>query len=163
MLLTQTVKSGGKILLCGNGGSSADCEHISGELLKDFLSKRCLSPTDMKKFEQSEESTALSKKLQYGICAIPLPSMTALFTAFCNDVDPAAVYAQLVFAVGRKGDALLCISTSGDAENVCNAAITGQVMGMRVLGLTGRSGGRLAHLCGGCIQVYYGKTCRRLC
>lgn len=151
--LLKVVTGGGKILLCGNGGSCADCEHISGELLKGFLSKRPLSRDELAKFQPIEGGSELGKKLQRGICAIPLPAMTASGTAFANDVDPEAVYAQLVLAIGRPGDALLCISTSGNASNVCNAAKTANALGIQVIGLTGEKGGKLSELCNICIRV----------
>lgn len=151
--LLRTAQAGGKILLCGNGGSCADCEHISGELLKGFLSKRPLSENDRKKWELYEGGNRLSGTLQYGVCAIPLPAMTAAATAFGNDVSPEAVYAQLVLAMGKSGDALLCISTSGNSGNVVNAAITAKALGLACVGLTGERGGRLAELCDVCIRV----------
>lgn len=149
--LLQTVKTGGKILLCGNGGSCADCEHISGELLKGFLSERPLCENDLKKF--GPNGRELAQKLQYGVCAVPLPAMTAAMTAFCNDVAPETVYAQLVLAMGRSGDALLCISTSGSSRNVVNAAVAAKALGIAAIGLTGETGGRLAELCDVCIRV----------
>ena len=151
--LLRTAQAGGKILLCGNGGSCADCEHISGELLKGFLSKRPLSESDRKKWEPFEGGDRLSGALQYGVCAIPLPAMAAAMTAFSNDVSPEAVYAQLVLAMGKRGDALLCISTSGNSENVVNAAVTAKALGLACVGLTGESGGRLAELCDVCVRV----------
>ena len=152
-LLLNTVLKGNKLLLCGNGGSCADCEHISGELLKGFLSERPLSKEDLRAFDGLPEGENLSKKLQYGICAIPLPTLTAVSTAFCNDVDPSAVYAQLVYAMGQLGDALIAISTSGNAENVCKAAIAAKAKGIIIIGLTGETGGKLAPLCDCCIKV----------
>lgn len=151
--LLHTAEAGGKILLCGNGGSCADCGHISGELLKGFLSKRPLSESDRKKWEPFEGGRRLSGTLQYGVCAIPLPAMTAAMTAFGNDVSPEAVYAQLVLAMGKSGDALLCISTSGSSKNVVNAAVTAKALGIACVGLTGETGGRLAELCDVCIRV----------
>ncbi len=149
--LLQTAKAGGKILLCGNGGSCADCEHISGELLKGFLSERPLCESDLEKF--GPNGRELAQKLQYGVCAVPLPAMAAAMTAFGNDVAPEAVYAQLVLAMGRSGDALLCISTSGSSRNVVNAAVTAKALGIAAIGLTGETGGKLAELCDVCIRV----------
>ena len=151
--LFKVAAEGGKILLCGNGGSCADCDHISGELLKGFLSKRPLPGEEIHQFARVEGGEELAGKLQRGICAIPLPAMTAALTAFSNDVDPEAVYAQLVLAMGKKGDALICISTSGNARNVCNAAKTAKVQGICVIGLTGENGGKLSELCDVCIRV----------
>lgn len=156
--LLTAVRGGGKILLCGNGGSCADCEHISGELLKGFLSMRPLSETDKRAFDGLPQGDALANRLQYGICAIPLTSLTAVSTAFCNDVDPAAVYAQLTYAIGAPGDVLIAISTSGNAENVRNAAVAAKAKGLTVIGLTGQTGGKLAALCDVCIRVPESET-----
>lgn len=152
-ILIEAIKKGGKILLAGNGGSCADCEHISGELLKGFLSKRPLSNADRLAFAPYESETALAEQLQYGIPALPLPAFSALSTAFGNDVEPDAVYAQLVMALGKPEDVFLGLSTSGNAKNVCQAAITAKARRLRVIGLTGISGGKLADLCDCCIKV----------
>lgn len=129
-------KKNGTLLLCGNGGSAADCSHIAGELLKGFMSKRSLSCEDKKRFGERED---VAQKLQNGITAISLPDQTAVLTAFCNDVDSDLMYAQLVWAYGKKEDVLLCISTSGNAENVYNAAITAKAKGITVIGLAGKN------------------------
>ena len=129
-------KKNGTLLLCGNGGSAADCSHIAGELLKGFMSKRPLSCEDKKRFGERED---VAQKLQNGIPAISLPDQTAVLTAFCNDVDSDLMYAQLVWAYGKKEDVLLCISTSGNAENVYNAAITAKAKGITVIGLAGKN------------------------
>lgn len=151
--LFKTIQSGGKILLCGNGGSGADCEHISGELLKGFLRRRPLSSEDLHSFASFQDGLALAPKLQYGICAIPLSSFSSVYTAFCNDVDPEAVYAQLVFSMGRPGDTIICITTSGNSKNIYNAAITAKARNLSVIGLTGKTGGSIAPLCDSCIRV----------
>ena len=135
-LILDTCKASGTILLCGNGGSAADCSHIAGELLKGFMSKRMLSDEDKKCFGERED---IAQKLQNGIPAISIPDQTAVLTAFCNDVDPALMYAQLVWTYGKKEDVLLCISTSGNAENVYNAAITAKAKGITVIGLAGKN------------------------
>ena len=153
--LIDMFERGGKLLLCGNGGSCADCEHIVGELMKGFLSNRTLSPVQRKEMRQNcplikEE---FLEDLQQGLPAISLPSLTALNTAFCNDVNPKLMFAQCVMALGSKKDMLLCISTSGNSKNVCAAAMTAKARGIRTLGLTGSHGGRLKALCDQCICV----------
>jgi D-sedoheptulose 7-phosphate isomerase len=152
-ILLSAVKREGKILLCGNGGSAADCEHISGELLKGFLSKRPLSHGDKAAFSVFENGAELADSLQYGVCALPLTSFSALLSAFGNDVNPGAAYAQLVMAAGMPMDVLVGISTSGNAQNVANAALTAKARGLSVVGLTGQGGGKLAELCDCCIRV----------
>jgi len=148
-------KNGGKILLCGNGGSCADCDHIVGELMKGFLKKRPLST------EQKAQMTNLSplldeetlSKLQGGLPAISLPSLTALNSAFCNDVDPELIYAQSVMAMGKTGDVLIAMSTSGNAKNVFAAAKVAKGLGLTVIGLTGKGGGNLSEISDICIRV----------
>ena len=136
---------GGKLLLCGNGGSCADCDHIAGELMKGFLEKRPL-PSETRA-RMREACPALTEetltKLQQGLPAIPLAGMAGLFTAFCNDVDPKLTFAQSVLALGQPGDMLLGISTSGNAENVLSAARVARARGLTVLALTGKTGGAL--------------------
>ncbi len=139
-------RSGGKVLLCGNGGSCADAQHIVGELLKGFLSSRPLSD-DIKaemKAACPDIGDALLNKLQGGLPAFALSDASALITAFANDVDAELVYAQQVFALGHKNDILIGISTSGNASNVFYAAKTAKAVGMKVIGLTGKTGGKLA-------------------
>ncbi len=148
-------KNGGKILLCGNGSSCADCDHIVGELMKGFLKKRPLST------EQKTKMTSLSplleeetlSKLQGGLPAIALPSITALNSAFCNDVDPELIYAQSVMSLGKSGDVLIAMSTSGNAKNVFAAAKVAKGLGLTVIGLTGSSGGKLNQIADICIKV----------
>lgn len=135
---------GSKLFTCGNGGSAADAEHIAGELLKAFRIKRKSEfplPAPMKNL------------IQDGLPVIPLTGFLSLSTAYANDVDPKAIFAQLVHVLGKYGDVLLAISTSGDAENVCLACQMANLRGMKVVGLTGASGGRLSDLSNPCIHV----------
>ncbi len=153
--LLRCFKAGGKLLLCGNGGSAADCEHIAGELLKGFMSKRPLAAA-----ERTSLSPEIASRLQGGLPAIPLCGFPALGTAFINDVDPLLVYAQLTWALGRQGDVLLAISTSGNARNVCSAVEVARARGLTAIGLTGRSGGTLKTLVDICINVPADETYR---
>lgn len=139
-------KNGGKLLLCGNGGSAADCEHIAGELLKGFLLLRTPEGDLLDRLSDTL-GEADAKKLQRGVSAVPLPSLAGVGSAFCNDVDPALVYAQLVLTLGRPEDVLLCISTSGNSKNVVAAAKAAKALGIRTVALTGGTGGRLRDLC----------------
>ena len=154
-MLCESYKSGGKLLLCGNGGSAADCEHISGELLKGFRLKRAIPAADADTLARLYGDTGkkLATMLQRGLSAIPLCSMTSLSTAVANDTDAEMVYAQQVYAAGRPGDVLLGISTSGNAANVCSAARVAKAFGMRAVGLTGADGGALHTLCDVSIRV----------
>lgn len=151
--LIECYEKGGKLLLCGNGGSSADCDHIVGELMKGFLLKRPINEAD--KARMRADSPELSDKtlnsLQMGLPAISLTSISALNTAFANDVDPELIYAQSVFALGKADDVLIAISTSGNAKNVCEAARVAGAIGMKVIALTGKDGGKLKSLSGVCV------------
>ena len=139
-------RRGNKLLLCGNGGSCADCEHIAGELMKGFLKRRPL-PRELKEKLAAAGCSDMGEKLQLGLPCVHLSSHTALNTAFCNDVDPRYTMAQQLLALGKEGDVLLAISTSGNAENVYWAAQCARALGIQVTGLTGKDGGRLLPLC----------------
>src|SRR5262249_20850076 len=104
--MKHTFAEGGQLLLCGNGGSAADADHISGELLKGFGQKRPLSAEWMRKL-----GPEIGSKLQGALKAIPLTAFNALNTAFANDCDPLYTFAQLVWGLGQAGDTLLAIST----------------------------------------------------
>ena len=146
--LIDCYKNGGKLLLCGNGGSSADCDHIVGELMKGFLEKRELSGA--LKEALGEE---FSSHLQGSLPAISLSSFTGLNSAFANDVDPDFVYAQSVLGLGKKGDVLIGISTSGNSRNVVNAVKVAKALGMKIISMTGESGGKLREMTDICIAV----------
>ena len=137
-MIIACFQKGGKLLLCGNGGSAADCAHITGELAKGFLKKR---PLDAGILEAIREPWA--EKLQQGLPALDLSANNALISAIINDIAGESVYAQQVTAYGRPGDVLLGISTSGNAENVCRAMQTARAMGLNTIALTGKGGGRM--------------------
>lgn len=141
-LLIQSFQQGNKLLLCGNGGSAADCEHIAGELIKRFSAPRPL-PSELSGLLGAE----LAQNLHGGLPALSLPSMIGFHTAFTNDDDPAYAFAQQVIAFGKTGDVLLAISTSGNSQNLIHAVHTAKVLGLKTIALTGESGGKLAPLC----------------
>jgi len=147
-ILEDTFRRGGKLLLCGNGGSAADSDHIAGELLKGFGHARTLPAADAAKLGGD-----LAKNLQGALPAIPLPQLTALVSAFGNDCDPQYVYAQLTWGLGRAGDSLLAITTSGNSKNVLHAADAAKARGVKVIGLTGATGGKLLPKCDVCIRA----------
>lgn len=147
-LLAATFRSGGRLLLCGNGGSAADCEHWAGELLKGFLSRRPL-PTS----ERERLGADLGENLQGGLPVIPLTGFAGFQTAWLNDCNPDYLYAQLVYALGRPGDTLVGISTSGNSRNVLLALETASRIGLQTVALTGASGGEAAKLAGQSIRV----------
>jgi D-sedoheptulose 7-phosphate isomerase len=117
-------------------------------LLKGFRSKRTLDQT-----QRNTLGAELAGKLQGGLPAVPLPSLMSFSTAWANDAAPEFVFAQAVWALGKQGDILAALSTSGDAANVIEAAKVAGAKGMKVIGLTGGSGGELAVLCEVCIRV----------
>lgn len=146
-------ENGGKVLLCGNGGSCADCDHIVGELMKGFLKMRPLSEdkkAQMKALSPTLDDELLSK-LQGALPAVSLPNISALNSAFCNDVDPELIYAQSLMSLGKKGDVLVAMSTSGNSKNVFAAAKVAKGLGVTVIGLTGKTGGKLKEICDLCI------------
>jgi D-sedoheptulose 7-phosphate isomerase len=144
-LLISTYRRGGKILACGNGGSAAHADHIVGELMKGFLKKRPLSAETKQRFADCG-GAELAERLQTPLRAINLCSMTALNTAFANDVNPDYIYAQQALAFTDEGDIFLGISASGDAVNVNHAAVAAKAMGAVLIGLTGAEGGRMDSL-----------------
>jgi len=154
-MLENAFLSGNKLLLCGNGGSNADCEHISGELLKGFLSKREISENDRLKMKQAcpNISDNLISSLQYGLPSVNLGALTSFNTAFGNDVNWEYVFSQGVFALGKKGDILVCISTSGNSKNCVYATQTAKAIGMNVISLTGKDGGKLNEISDICIKA----------
>ena len=145
----KSYESGGKLLVCGNGGSCSDAEHIVGELMKGFLKKRPI-PAE-KKAKMLELVPELADigidVLQQGLPAIALNSGAALTTAFANDCDPDLIYAQQVLGFGRRGDVFLGISTSGNAENVYAAAAVAKSLGLVTVALSGKTGGKLKEIC----------------
>lgn len=147
-LLATTFRKDGKLLLCGNGGSAADSEHWAGEMLKGFAHSRPLS-SSMRQGLPSE----MAARLQWAFPVIPLTGFPALATAFSNDVKPEYVFAQLVLALGRAGDVLATLSTSGNSTNVCRAAEVARARSLPVLALTGATGGKLKELADVCIRV----------
>jgi D-sedoheptulose 7-phosphate isomerase len=147
--LIKCYQQGNKVLVCGNGGSSSDSDHIAGELLKGFEQKRPLN--DYLKNQllaaSGDRGAFLAENLQTGLPAISLSAHTGLVTAIANDTDASLIYAQQVIGFGNKGDVLIGISTSGNAQNVLDAAITARAKGMSVIGMTGETGGKLKSFC----------------
>lgn len=143
--LEECFLAGGKLLVAGNGGSAADSDHIVGELMKGFVKKRPLPDSLVQALKEADpqRGAELSQKLQGALPAIALTNHVALSSAFANDVDGILSYAQQVNGYGNRGDVFLGISTSGNAENVMYAAVTARAKGMKVIGLTGRDGGKL--------------------
>ena len=153
--LIRCYQNGNKVLICGNGGSSSDSDHIAGELLKGFEQRRPLEESVRKQLASAsgERGAYLAEKLQTGLPAISLSAHTGVVTAVVNDIDACLIYAQQVIAFGSPGDVLIGISTSGNAQDVIDAAITARAKEMTVIGLTGETGGKLKSFCDIIINV----------
>lgn len=144
LFMRDSYERGGKLLLCGNGGSAADSDHIVGELMKAFCAKRKIKPelaTRLKELYGEQEADYFTKHLEQGLPAISFSSQTALHTAFSNDQDEALFYAQCLLGYGKKEDVLFGISTSGNAKNVGYALKLAEAMGVKSILLTGKDGG----------------------
>lgn len=146
LLMEEAYEKGRKLLLAGNGGSAADAEHMAGELMKRFRLPRPVSRVFTEKLKQAdpERGAVLAKRLESPLTAVPLTGRDALATAYLNDVGGTGMFAQQVFGLGRTGDVFLGISSSGESDNVIDAAVVARAMGMHVIALTGEAGGRLA-------------------
>ena len=144
-LILHTYQNGGKVLVCGNGGSAADSELIVGELMKGFLLKRPVTDERIPK--------RLRMGLQGSLPAISLPSQCAILSAFINDVDPEMMYAQLVYGYAKKEDLVIGLSTSGNSKNVVNAIELAKCMGVRTISMTGEKESRLSELSDVTIRV----------
>lgn len=144
-IIRACYEAGGKLIIGGNGGSCADAEHIVGELMKGFKLPRKLDAQMRERLTavDPEMGADLAQQLQGGLPTIALSSHPALNTAFLNDVNGKMMYAQQVNALGKPGDVFLGISTSGNAKNVQYAVITAKAKGMKVIGLTGKTGGAM--------------------
>jgi len=153
--MRDSLAAGGKLLICGNGGSGADAEHWTGELLKGFCSRRPLAAAEREKLGES-----LASELQGALPAIPLTGFMALHTAWQNDCNPDYIYAQLTYALGRPGDTLIGLSTSGNSKNVCHALEVANKQGLRTVALTGEKGGRAAEMAQAAIRVPSSETYR---
>lgn len=154
-LLRQAYTNGRKLLVCGNGGSASDSEHIVGELMKEFKLKREVYKDQaeaMKKIDP-ELGATLAEHLQGALPAISLTGHSSLTTAFMNDSLPELIFAQQVNGYGKPGDVFLGISTSGNSPNVLYAAVAAKAKGLKVIALTGERPCRLAPLADVCIQV----------
>lgn len=159
-LLIKQFRVGNKLLVCGNGGSASDSQHIVAELMKSFNLKRELKETDKELIKKSFPKSAnyLINNLSEAFPVISLVTETALISAINNDREKDMIFAQQVLGYGNKGDVLLCISTSGNSQNIIYAAQIAKIFGLFVIGLTGIDGGKLFEICDVCIQVPAIKT-----
>lgn len=154
-IVEDTYTKGGKMMIAGNGGSAADSEHIAGELMKKFRKPRPIDPELAERLVNIDkiEGRLLAERLEKPLTAIPLVAHEALSTAYLNDVDGEGIFAQQLLGIGKKGDVFLAISTSGNSKNIVSAAIVAKAMDIKVVGLTGKNGGKLAEYADCTIKV----------
>jgi D-sedoheptulose 7-phosphate isomerase len=135
-IISRAFAAGNKILVCGNGGSAADAQHVAAEFTGRFETER------------------------RGLPAIALTTDTSALTAVSNDYGFERAFARQVESLAREGDCLIAISTSGDSPNVIAAVMAARSLGCKVIGFTGAKGKKLASLCDACVMVPSGRTCR---
>lgn len=154
-LLESAYQKGRKLLVCGNGGSASDSEHIVGELMKEFKLKRKVYSDHAAALKaiDPELGQVLADNLQGALPAISLTGHSSLQTAYMNDAVPELVFAQQVNGYGKEGDVLLGISTSGNSKNVLYAAVNAKAKGLKVIGLTGSKENKLMKFADVCIRV----------
>jgi D-sedoheptulose 7-phosphate isomerase len=156
--LSEVLQAGASVLVCGNGGSAADSEHIAGELAKPCGLPRPLSEAMRSRLRAAGDDGYLSSRLQKGFPVLPLVSQAVLMTAIANDQAADLVFAQQVLAYGRPGDLLWGLSTSGSSATVVHALRVARAAGLRTLGFTGPSGGAMAELCDVLVAAPGGST-----
>lgn len=150
--LLTSYKKGGTLYIGGNGGSASDSEHIVGELLKCFKKHRAIDNETAKGLQEiGDEGKYLLEKLEGSLPAVSLVAQTGILTAFSNDKSWDTAMAQQLYGLGRKGDILLVLSTSGNSKNCVYAALVAKAKGISTLALTGEGGGKLKEICDVCI------------
>ena len=159
-LLLTCYQSGGQVLICGNGGSASDSEHVVGELMKGYLAARPVAAELRQALVEAYPATGayLADHLQGALPTISLVSHTSLITAVANDIAGDMIFAQQVYGYGRPGDVLLAISTSGRSRNVVLAAQVARVRGLHTIGMTGGTGGDLKPACSVTVCVPQSRT-----
>lgn len=159
-LIVKVFENNNNLFICGNGGSASDADHMVGELVKGFENPRPISKTLSQTLINKDPSLGktLVNGLQQGLPAIALYGNHAVATAISNDNHPTLVYAQQLQALGKSGDALLAISTSGNSPNLLYALYLAQQLGIRTIGLTGKSGGKMRNYCEVCICAPSSRT-----
>ena len=154
-LLKETAVNSNTLYLAGNGGSAADSEHIVGELMKSFMSKRPIYAKLAEKLKSmyGKEGENLSLDLEGGFRAVSLPSLISLSTAIINDVNSDVMFAQMLNSIGVEGDVFWGISTSGNSKNIVKAAMLAKAKGLKVMALVGQKECKLDSLCDVIIHV----------
>jgi len=155
LAIIECYENHGKVLVCGNGGSCSDADHIVGEIMKSFEKKRPIDKQlkDDLRSVSGERGPYIADRLQGALPAISLNAHSALCSAISNDIDGSLVFAQQLVGYGRENDVLIAISTSGNSRNIIDAAITAKAKGITVIGLTGQTGGQMKQYCDIVISV----------
>jgi D-sedoheptulose 7-phosphate isomerase len=135
-IIVDSLKSGGKIMFCGNGGSAADCQHLAAEFTGRFIKDRV------------------------PIAAISLTTDTSALTCISNDYNYDEVFSRQLIALGKKGDCIIAISTSGNSKNVVKAVNKANELGIYTIGLLGNLGGELIKICKSSILISHPITAR---
>lgn len=146
-LLRESLRRDGQVLVCGNGGSASDSEHIAGELAKPCALDRPLDENQRAALRDAGDDGYLGANLQRGLPVWPLVSQAALITAIANDQGGDLIFAQQLMAYGRTGDVLWALSTSGNSANVIHALRTAKALGLKTLGFCGPSDGSMSDIC----------------
>lgn len=153
-LLQNCYKKSGLVMVCGNGGSASDSEHIVGELMKGFNLKREIPSEKAALFDNIENGHYIASHLQSPLSAVSLVSQTSLITAYANDVAPDLVFAQQVFGYAKNPfDVLIALSTSGNSTNIVNAVKTAKALGIKSISITGELESTLSSISDVCIQL----------
>jgi phosphoheptose isomerase len=154
-MIIDCYSGNGKLLICGNGGSCTDADHFAGELMKSFEACRALDDSFKKRLHEisAVRGKILGEKLEHSLPAISLSSNTALLTSISNDIDPSGIFAQQVIGYGNEEDILIGISTSGNSQNVVDACIIAKALNLNVIGITGKTGGKMKQYCDVIINV----------
>jgi phosphoheptose isomerase len=146
---------GGKLMICGNGGSSAEADHFTGELMKSFELRRPLDDSFKKRLQDisPKRGRYLAENLEHGLPAISLSSNSSVILAVGNDIDLSLVFAQQVIGYGNENDILIGISTSGNSRNITDACITAKALNLNVIGITGKTGGKMKQYCNVIVKI----------
>ncbi len=153
-MICHCFRNSSKVMICGNGGSAADSEHIVGELMKGFKHSRPLGHNEREKLTGLfDDGGYIADNLQGALPAVSLVNNVSLSSAFANDVAADMIFAQQVYGLGNAGDVVIGISTSGNAVNVINALKTARAFDMHTIGLTGGTGGKMLKYCETSVKV----------
>lgn len=154
-LIMSCYSKGGKLMICGNGGSSAGADHFASELMKSFELARPLDNSFKKRLQEISGTRGkyIAEKLEHALPAISLSSQTAITSAVSNDIDPSLIFAQQVIGYGNEGDMLIGLSTSGNSQSIVDALITAKALNLSTIGITGKTGGKMKQYCDVLVNV----------